>query len=72
MFSIFVMFNDINEYKYSIDFFIKVDDVVIKSLALTIDLKSQNHTNLKNDFITENELNAKFIYKRRHFILFTI
>ena len=72
MFSIFVMFNDINEYKYSIDFFMKIDDIVMKSFALTINLKSQNHINLRNDFITENKLNAKFIRKRRHFTFFTI
>ena len=66
------MFDDIDEYKYLIDFFMKIDDVVMKSFALTINLKSQNHTNLKNDFIIKDELNAKFIRKRRHFILFTI
>ena len=66
------MSDDINEYKYLIDFFMKVNDIIIKSFALTINLKSQNHMNLKNDFITENELNAKFTRKRRHFILFTI
>ena len=66
------MFDDINKYKYSIDFFMKIDDIVMNSFALTIDLKSQNHMNSKDDFIIKNELNVKFIRKRRHFIFFLI
>ena len=66
------MSDDIDKYKYMINFFMKINDIIIKSFALTVDLKSQNYTNLKNNFITENKLNAKFIRKQRHFIFFII
>ena len=60
------MSDGIGGYRYPIGFPMEVDDVAMRSPALTADLKPQNHTDPRDDSITEDELDAEFTRKRRH------